>query len=209
MNHSHGKRDTQCSMMCYRCASYCSVRGRCKQRDSRTLVNRLRTGVPVEHTQHVPSGDALPVFEAAARYERESNPVVLVAGEHYGTDSSRNHTAKGRRLLGIRAVLSASFERIHRSNLIGMGILPLRFAAGIHPDTLYLQPGDKLEVGAPANALSPRCGCAVPVRIVRAAGRIESVSATAAVETRLECELLRSGGVIPLILQKNLATQEA
>jgi aconitate hydratase len=174
---------------------------------NRTLVNRLRAGMPVAHTLHVPSGDVLPIFEAAARYEQEGDPVVLVAGERYGTGSSRDWAAKGQRLLGIRAVLASSFERIHRSNLIGMGILPLRFAAGIHPDTLDLRPGDKLEVDAPADALSPRC--TVPVRIVRADGRIEPVSATAAVETRLECELLRSGGVIPLILQKNLAMQEA
>ncbi|MBF5014535.1 aconitate hydratase AcnA [Burkholderia pseudomultivorans] len=174
---------------------------------NRTLVNRLRAGMPVAHTLHVPSGDVLPIYEAAARYERDGDPVVLVAGERYGTGSSRDWAAKGQRLLGIRAVLASSFERIHRSNLIGMGILPLRFAAGTHPDTLDLQPGDKLKVDAPADALSPRC--TVPVRIVRADGRIEPVSTTAAVETRLECELLRSGGVIPLILQKNLATQEA
>ncbi|WP_321923740.1 aconitate hydratase AcnA [Burkholderia sp. BCC1998] len=169
---------------------------------NRTLVNRLRDGMPVAHTLHVPSGAVLPIFEAAARYARDGDPVVLVAGERYGTGSSRDWAAKGQRLLGIRAVLAASFERIHRSNLIGMGILPLRFAAGTHPDTLALRPGDKLEVDAPADALTPRC--AVPVRIVRADGRVEPVAATAAVETRLECELLRSGGVIPLILQKNL-----
>ncbi|MGR3911651.1 aconitate hydratase AcnA, partial [Burkholderia sp. SR8] len=122
---------------------------------NRTLVNRLRAGMPVAHTLHVPSGDVLPIFEAAARYEREGDPVVLVAGERYGTGSSRDWAAKGQRLLGIRAVLASSFERIHRSNLIGMGILPLRFAAGIHPDTLDLRPGDKLEVDAPADALSP------------------------------------------------------
>ncbi|WP_321821359.1 MULTISPECIES: aconitate hydratase AcnA [unclassified Burkholderia] len=174
---------------------------------NRTLVNRLRDGMPVAHTLHVPSGAVLPIFEAAARYARDGDPVVLVAGERYGTGSSRDWAAKGQRLLGIRAVLAASFERIHRSNLIGMGILPLRFAAGTHPDTLALRPGDKLEVDAPADALTPRC--AVPVRIVRADGRVEPVAATAAVETRLECELLRSGGVIPLILQKNLAPPAA
>ncbi|MGU7774800.1 aconitate hydratase AcnA [Burkholderia sp. MR1-5-21] len=174
---------------------------------NRTLVNRLRAGMPVAHTLHVPSGDVLPIFEAAERYRQHGDSVVLVAGERYGTGSSRDWAAKGQRLLGIRAVLAVSFERIHRSNLIGMGILPLRFASGTNPDTLDLQPGDKLDVDAPADTLSPRCK--VPVRIVRADGRVESVDATAAVETRLECRLLRSGGVIPLILQKNLATQEA
>jgi aconitate hydratase len=174
---------------------------------NRTLVNRLVPGVPVAHTLHVPSGEVMPIFEAAQLYRDEGDAVVLVAGERYGTGSSRDWAAKGQRLLGIRAVLAMSFERIHRSNLIGMGILPLRFAAGTGPDTLDLRPGDKLEVDAPAHALSPRCK--VPVRIVRADGGIEAIEATAAVETQLECRLLHSGGVIPLILQQHLTTQEA
>ncbi|MDR7008857.1 aconitate hydratase AcnA [Paraburkholderia strydomiana] len=173
---------------------------------NRTLVNRLRPGMPVAHTLHVPSGDVLPIFEAANRYREHGDPVVLVAGERYGTGSSRDWAAKGQRLLGIRAVLAVSFERIHRSNLIGMGILPLRFASGIHPDTLALQPGDTLEVDAPAQSLSPRCR--ISVRVVRVDGRIEPVETTAAVETKLECQLLRSGGVIPLILQNTLAAQK-
>ncbi|HEY4298382.1 MAG TPA: aconitate hydratase AcnA [Paraburkholderia sp.] len=174
---------------------------------NRTLVNRLHPGMPIAHTLHVPSGDVMPIFEAAERYQQDGDPVVLVAGERYGTGSSRDWAAKGQRLLGIRAVLAVSFERIHRSNLIGMGILPLRFAAGTSPDSLDLRPGDKLEVDAPADTLSPRCK--VPVRIVRANGTVQAVEATAAVETRLECTLLRSGGVIPLILQRSLAPQEA
>jgi aconitate hydratase len=174
---------------------------------NRMLVNRLQPGMPVAHTLHVPSNEVMPIFEAAERYRHDGDNVVLVAGERYGTGSSRDWAAKGQRLLGIRAVLAVSFERIHRSNLIGMGILPLRFAAGTHPDSLALRPGDKLEVDAPADTLSPRCK--VPVRIVRANGTVQSIDATAAVETRLECTLLRSGGVIPLILQRSLATQEA
>ncbi|WP_322050159.1 aconitate hydratase AcnA [Paraburkholderia bannensis] len=171
---------------------------------NKTLVNRLKAGMPVAHTLHVPSGDVLPIFEAAQRYADAGDAVVLVAGERYGTGSSRDWAAKGQRLLGIRAVLAASFERIHRSNLIGMGILPLRFAPGTHPDTLALGPGDMLDIQADAATISPRC--AVPVRIVRADGRIESIDVRAAVETQLECRLLRSGGVIPLILQNTLAT---
>jgi aconitate hydratase len=171
---------------------------------NKTLVNRLKPGMPVAHTLHVPSGDVLPIFEAAQRYADAGEAVVLVAGERYGTGSSRDWAAKGQRLLGIRAVLAASFERIHRSNLIGMGILPLRFAPGTHPDALGLGPGDMLDIQADAATIAPRCP--VPVRIVRADGRIESIDARAAVETQLECRLLRSGGVIPLILQNTLAT---
>jgi aconitate hydratase len=109
--------------------------------------------------------------------------------------------------LGIRAVLAVSFDRIHRSNPIGTGILRLRFASGTLPDTLQLQPSDKLDVDTPADTLSPRCK--VPVRVVRANGTIEPIDATAAVETRLEHALFRSGGVIPPILRKSLAAQQA
>ncbi|WP_246792781.1 aconitate hydratase AcnA [Burkholderia perseverans] len=170
---------------------------------NRTLVNLLGDGLPVAHTVHAPSGQALPMFEAAGRYHDDGEPVVLVAGERYGTGSSRDWAAKGQRLLGIRAVLAASFERIHRSNLIGMGILPLRFAAGVHPARLALRPGDRIAIDAPAHALTPRC--AVRVTIERADGRVEPIAATAAVETRLECELLRAGGVMPFILGRHLA----
>jgi aconitate hydratase len=167
---------------------------------ARTLVNLLAPDAPMAHTPHVPSGDMLPIFEAAERYKSAGDAVVLVAGERYGTGSSRDWAAKGQRLLGIRAVLAVSFERIHRSNLIGMGILPLRLPPGVNPATLALAPGDKLIIDAPAATLSPRC--AVPVRIDRMNGGNESFEATAAVETRLETELLRCGGVIPSILRK-------
>ncbi|MBN3724538.1 aconitate hydratase AcnA [Burkholderia sp. Ac-20379] len=169
---------------------------------SKTLVNTLQPGMPVAHTLHVPTGDVLPIFEVARRYAQAGDAVVLVAGERYGTGSSRDWAAKGQRLLGIRAVLASSFERIHRSNLIGMGILPIRLAAGIHPDTLALGPGDRLDIDAAPESLAPRC--TIPVRLVRADGRVEHVDATAAVETQLECTLLKSGGVIPHILQGNL-----
>ena len=170
---------------------------------SRSLVNLLRPGLPLAHTLHVPSGEVLPIWEAAGRYRDEGRAVVLVAGERYGTGSSRDWAAKGQRLLGIRAVLASSFERIHRSNLIGMGILPLRLADGIGPAALALQPGDQIEIDADAQTLVPRG--TVAVRIHRSDGRIEPLEARAAVETRLEVELLRHGGVIPMILRRTVA----
>ncbi len=172
---------------------------------NKTLVNLLKRDVPVAHTLHVPSGEVLPIFEAAKRYRDAGDAVVLVAGERYGTGSSRDWAAKGQRLLGIRCVLAVSFERIHRSNLIGMGILPLRLPRGVNPATLNIQPGDRIEIDTPADTLAPRCD--VPVRVVRVDGSIEALTATAAVETQLETRLLRSGGVIPLILQKTIASQ--
>ncbi len=170
---------------------------------SKSLVNLLCPGVPVAHTVHAPSGDVLPIWEVAQRYRDEGEAVVLVAGERYGTGSSRDWAAKGQRLLGVRAVLAASFERIHRSNLIGMGILPLRLPAEMHPRKLKLQPGDRLAVEAPSELITPRCE--VEVSLLRADGTTQPVRCRAAVETQFEVELLQCGGVIPAILRRTMA----
>ncbi len=169
---------------------------------NKTLVNLLKPGMPVAHTLHVPSGDVQPIWVVAERYRQAGQSVVLVAGERYGMGSSRDWAAKGQRLLGIRAVLAVSFERIHRSNLIGMGILPLRLPEGLSPQTLQIQPGDQLDVQADAQSLSPRCK--VQVQLLRQSGQMETFEVMAAVETQLEVDLLRAGGVIPLILQQTL-----
>ncbi|MEH3086049.1 MAG: aconitate hydratase AcnA [Xylophilus ampelinus] len=170
---------------------------------SKTLRNWLVPEAPVAHTLHVPSGEVLPIWEVAACYREAGDSVVLVAGERYGTGSSRDWAAKGQRLLGIRAVLAPSFERIHRSNLIGMGILPVRLAPGTGPASLALMPGDRIEVDATSETIEPRGRIAA--RIHRADGAIEELQATAGVETLLEVELLRAGGVIPLILGRTIA----
>jgi aconitate hydratase len=167
---------------------------------SKTLKNLLAPRAPVAHTLHVPSGEIVPLWEAAQRYRAAGESVVLVAGERYGTGSSRDWAAKGQRLLGIRAVLANSFERIHRSNLIGMGVLPLRMPAGVTPFTLDLRPGDRIEVASDAEVITPRGGVAVMVH--RVDGCMERFEATAAVETQLEVGLLRAGGVIPSTLQR-------
>jgi aconitate hydratase len=170
---------------------------------SRSLVNHLRQGMPMAHTLHVPSGAVLPIWQAAQRYHDDGEPVVLVAGERYGTGSSRDWAAKGLRLLGVRAVLAHSFERIHRSNLIGMGILPLRLAPGALQGETALRPGDRLLIGAEAQSLRPRMP--VTVDLVRGAGGPLPVAAVAAVETELEVRLLRAGGVLPMIVRDKLA----
>jgi aconitate hydratase len=174
---------------------------------NKALRNLLAPGAAVAHTLHVPSGELQPIWEVADRYRAAGQSVVVVAGERYGMGSSRDWAAKGQRLLGVRAVLACSFERIHRSNLIGMGILPLRLPAGVNPSTLALQPGDRIDVDAPSAALQVRA--CVAVRIIRMDGRVERFDAAAAVETGLEVELLRAGGVIPSILKQALAAEPA
>jgi aconitate hydratase len=167
---------------------------------NRSVRNLLDPQVAPGFTIHVGSGEQMPLFLAAERYAAEGAPVVVVAGERYGMGSSRDWAAKGVALLGTRAVLASSFERIHRSNLIGMGILPLRLPVERHPGTLHLRPGDQILIEADAAAISPRCP--VPVTVRRAAGTRETFIAIAAIETGLEVEILRSGGIIPLILQR-------
>ncbi len=170
---------------------------------SKTLVNLLSPEAPVAHTLHVPSGSVLPLWEAAQRYHAAGEAVVLVAGERYGMGSSRDWAAKVQRLLGVRAVLALSFERIHRSNLIGMGILPVRLPADRSPQALGLRPGDRIEIDAAAESVRPRG--AVAVRVLRADGTVEEFTARAAVETQLEVKLLNHGGVIPTILNQSAA----
>ena len=172
---------------------------------SKTLHNLLHPTVQVGNTLHVPSRSVAPIFEVAQRYRNEGHAVVMVAGERYGTGSSRDWAAKGQRLLGIRAVLAMSFERIHRSNLIGMGILPLQLPSFMHPLVLQLVAGDRLEIFAPAESIHPRCS--VPVQLRRANGAVETFSAMAAIETQLETEFLKYGGVIPYILHKTISAQ--
>jgi aconitate hydratase len=164
--------------------------------------NLLAPGIPAGSTIHAPSGDVLPLWQAAERYAASQEPLVLVAGERYGTGSSRDWAAKGAALLGVRAALAASFERIHRSNLVNMGILPLRLPANRHPERLSLRPGDHIEIDA-HDGLAPHGGIAVA--ILRAEGSVDRFTAQAEVETDMEVQILRSGGIVPMILGRYIA----
>jgi aconitate hydratase len=165
---------------------------------NRSVKNLLDTNLAPGTTVHAGSGTVMPLWKAAERYQAENVPVVVIAGERYGTGSSRDWAAKGLWLLGVRAVLALSFERIHRSNLIGMGILPVRLPLAIS----HLDVEDWIEVNADASGLYPNA----PVKIVvhRKDGSATSISAMAEIETSLEVELLKAGGVLPFILRSRL-----
>jgi aconitate hydratase len=169
---------------------------------AKSVKNLLHPGAPVAQTIHSPSGETMPIWDAAQRYRDEGESVVMVAGERYGMGSSRDWAAKAQRLLGVRAVIAASFERIHRSNLIGMGILPLVMPADMRDKLLNLAPGDRIRLDAAEERIRPRAD--ITAAILRADGTEEPFTATAAVETGLECELLTVGGVIPMILRRTL-----
>jgi aconitate hydratase len=160
--------------------------------------------LPVAHTVHAPSGEVMPLWEAADRYRRDGDAVVIVAGERFGTGSSRDWAAKVQRLLGVRAVIAGSFERIHRSNLVGMGILPLIAPEDVRARLGQLSPGDRLEIKAPESGLAVRAN--IPVILHSADGQNQEFTARAAVETELDVQLLRAGGVIPSLLRRTIET---
>jgi len=170
---------------------------------NKSVCNLLGSDLSPGQTILAGSGERLSLRCAAEQYEKQQRPVIIVAGERYGMGSSRDWAAKGVALLGIRAVLALSFERIHRSNLIGMGILPLRLPRDRRPQMLGLRADDRLEIDAPVAALKPRAP--INVRIYRDGAEIDRFVTIAATETKLECEILRSGGLLPRILQSHSA----
>ena len=160
-----------------------------------SVRNLLAPDIPPGSTIHAATGDVLPLRLAAERYHADRESVVVIAGERYGTGSSRDWAAKGLWLLGVRAVLALSFERIHRSNLIGMGILPIML-----PERLALTVGDMIAIDAAPEDVVPRA--TVSISIQRLCGKTESLTAAVAVETALEVALLKDGGILPHILRR-------
>jgi aconitate hydratase len=170
-----------------------------------TFANiRLRNELTPEReggfTRHQPSREIMTVFDAAERYRAEGVGAVVVAGRNYGCGSSRDWAAKGTRLLGVRAVIAESFERIHRSNLVGMGVLPLEFPPGVTRHSLGLTGDETFDIDDVGAALVP--GATVPVRLRRASGATEPVALVSRVDTRREAEWLRHGGILPYVLKE-------
>ena len=165
--------------------------------------NSVAPNLPPGTTLHTPSNVVLPLWLAAQRYAAEGLSTVVIAGERYGTGSSRDWAAKGLWLLGVSAVLALSFERIHRSNLIGMGILPLRLPTDCSPAVLALKAADRVVFDCDASRLTP--GAHVQVTISRPDKTSVRFTARAEIETRLEIELLKAGGILPYIIERETA----
>jgi len=151
-------------------------------------------------TRHQPSEEIMTVFDAAERYRAEGQPVIVVAGRNYGCGSSRDWAAKGTALLGVRAVIAESFERIHRSNLVGMGVLPLQFPVGISRHNLNLTGEETFDIRDVAAALVP--GATVLVTINRGSGQSETLELLSRVDTRREAEWIRNGGILPYVMNE-------
>ncbi len=147
-------------------------------------------------------GDTLSIFDAAMKYQADGIPLVILAGHEYGTGSSRDWAAKGTRLLGVRAVVAASFERIHRSNLVGMGVLPMQFADGTNPQTLGLDGSEAFSVTGLSESIRP--GQTVTLEIKSRDGKTREVPVTLRIDTPIEVDYYRHGGILPFVLRQLL-----
>ncbi|HVD26433.1 MAG TPA: aconitate hydratase [Gaiellaceae bacterium] len=160
------------------------------------LKNLLVPGSEGTWTAHVPSGEELTIYDASVRYQEEGTPLIVVAGKEYGSGSSRDWAAKGPKLLGVRAVVAESYERIHRSNLLMMGILPLQFLDGETPDTLGLTGREEFSVEGVENG---------EAREVTVSANDKEFKARLRLDTPREREYVRHGGILPYVLRRLLA----
>ena len=165
------------------------------------IKNQMVPGVEGGFTKG-PNGDTMPIYDAAMAYQKSQTPLVIFAGKEYGTGSSRDWAAKGTRLLGVRAVVAQSFERIHRSNLIGMGVLPLQFADGESWQTLGLDGTETVSIEG-LTALTPRSS--VTVKITYADGRIKEAVTRCRIDTINELEYYQHGGILQYVLRNLVA----
>jgi aconitate hydratase len=155
-------------------------------------------GIEGGMTKHEPSGEVMPIYDAAMRYQKDGVPLVMFGGKEYGTGSSRDWAAKGTVLLGVKAVVVESFERIHRSNLVGMGVLPLLFPAGMDRKTLALK-GDEIIDILGVDDLSP--GMTMQMVVHRADGSVDKVDLRCRVDTVDEVAYYRHGGILQYVLR--------
>lgn len=168
------------------------------------IRNEIVPAIEGGYTKHIPSGDDLSIYDAAMRYEGEGTPLVVIAGKEYGTGSSRDWAAKGTRLLGVKAVIAESYERIHRSNLIGMGVLPLQFKTDSGRSALGLTGSEVIDISIGAG-VSESPGQMVQVRIERADGSEFDVEVQSRLDTKNEIAYYRAGGILQYVLNKLVA----
>ncbi len=145
-------------------------------------------------------GEVVPIYDAAMAYQKEGTPLVILAGQEYGTGSSRDWAAKGTALLGVKAVIAQSFERIHRSNLVGMGVLPLQFKEGTNVQTLKLDGTETYDVLGLGKGLKPQQD--LTLRVTRASGRVETVPVRCRIDTPVEVDYYQHGGILPYVLRQ-------
>jgi aconitate hydratase len=169
------------------------------------IKNLMTPGVEGGVTTFQPGGETMSIFDAAMKYAAQGTPLIVLAGTEYGTGSSRDWAAKGTRLLGVRVVVAQSFERIHRSNLVGMGVLPLQFKEGVSAQTLKLDGTETYDVLGLSDQFKPRQD--LTLRITRANGRVENIPVTCRIDTPIEIDYYQHGGILPYVLRQLAGAQ--
>ncbi|MEQ8666900.1 MAG: aconitate hydratase AcnA [Rhodospirillales bacterium] len=164
------------------------------------IRNEMVPGVEGGITRYMPAGEQMPVYDAAMKYAEDDVPLIVIGGKEYGTGSSRDWAAKGTRLLGVRAVVVESFERIHRSNLVGMGVLPLQFTDGQSRETLKLDGTETFDIKGIADGLKPRQDLTMTIH--RADGSSEDVQVLCRIDTLDELDYYRHGGILHYVLRQ-------
>jgi len=167
------------------------------------MVPGVEGGVTRYFSPGAKTGEEMAIFDAAERYRIDGTPLVVLAGQEYGTGSSRDWAAKGTMLLGVKAVVAQSYERIHRSNLVGMGVLPLQFEEGTSAQTLGLDGSETFDVIGLSNDVKPRQK--LTLRITRADGKTEEIPVVLRIDTPIEIEYYRHGGILPFVLRELIA----
>lgn len=167
------------------------------------IKNQMVTPTEGGFTKHMPDGEELSIYDVAMRYKEEGIPLVIFAGKEYGTGSSRDWAAKGTALMGVKAVIAESFERIHRSNLVGMGVLPLQFKEGQNALLLGLDGTETFSLSGFESEVRPRQD--VTLRIDRADGSSTNVPLTLRIDTPIELEYYKNGGILPFVLRQLVA----
>jgi aconitate hydratase len=164
------------------------------------LINEIGQGKEGGYTTHYPSGDLMSIYDAAMRYKKESTPLVVIAGKEYGTGSSRDWAAKGTVLLGVKAVIAESFERIHRSNLIGMGVLPLEFKDGATRKTLGLTGNEQVTLVGIEEGITPKKD--IKATITFEDGSTKEVFLLCRIDTAQEVEYYENGGILHYVIRR-------
>ena len=164
------------------------------------IKNLMVPGVEGGVTVHQPDGERMAIYDAAVKYEKAGTPLIVVAGQEYGTGSSRDWAAKGTKLLGVSAVVAQSFERIHRSNLVGMGVLPLQFEEGTNAQSLALDGTETYDVTGVEGSLKPRQKATL--RIHRKDGKTQDVPVVVRIDTPIEVDYYLHGGILPFVLRQ-------
>ncbi|MCH4243894.1 aconitate hydratase AcnA [Acinetobacter gerneri] len=167
------------------------------------IKNEMLGGEEGGNTLYVPTGEKMAIYDAAMKYQQDNTPLVIIAGKEYGTGSSRDWAAKGTNLLGVKAVIAESFERIHRSNLVGMGVLPLQFVDGQTRQSLNLTGQEEISISGLSDAIEPHASLEVTVK--RANGSTDQFKVLCRIDTLNEVEYFKAGGILHYVLRNLIA----